>query len=134
MSHSSYIVGTFEKRLTVVTQFQIFNPATRSLQVHAIFLGPDGNVEHCVVRELGPMSLWELDTTDLDLTSTHGIAMFFSLWAGQTSPGIAGLQRRFAAGTDPENVDYAAFAESNLMPMPENVASETYSVVSAMCP
>ncbi len=135
MSFSSYLVGSFEKRLGVLTQFQIINPTTQLLEIHAIFLNDSGVVEGCVRVELGPNALWETDTGKLadKLKTDYGVAKFFSLRDGEIKPGIVGVQRRLAAGPG-HPVDYAAFAESNLAAVPEDISRDDYNYIGPMCP
>ena len=105
------------------------------LEIHAIFLDASGAVVGCVKAELNPNALWETDTAKLadKLKPDFGVAKFFSLRDGEVKPGIVGVQRRLAAGPG-HPVDYAAFAESNLAAVPEEVAREDYNYISPMCP
>lgn len=127
MSYGSCLAGTFEKRFGVVTQFQIMNPSHSTVHIQAYFLNKDGNFEYCTSQNLEPLNLMEIDTTDLDVDSTHGTAYFFSVNHLELGSGVAGLQRRLAAGIDPTEPDYAAFAESSLAAIPDAVGQVLYT-------
>jgi hypothetical protein len=127
MEFGVYLAGTFEKRLGVFTQFQIVNPTANDLKVRAVFFDETGALLHSIAGEVRSNGMWEVDMNKFgaSVPVDHGVAKFFSLRDDKLAPGIVGLQRRLAAGPVP-NIDYAAFAESNLAAIPTEVAEEDY--------
>lgn len=136
MSFGVYLVGTFETRLGIFSQFQIVNPTAEQIELLAVFLNPGGTVLACRKAELNPNALWEIDSIQLGKalkSETFGVAKFFSRRDEKLYPGIVGFQRLVAAGPG-SKVDYAALGESNLAAVPKEIAEKDLVRVEPMCP
>lgn len=135
MSFGAYLVGTFEKRLGILTQFQVVNTTARQVELLAVFVDRTGTVIICERARLNPNALWERDTAQLAeaLRPEAGVAKFFSLVDETPEPAIVGFQRRAAAGPF-GGVNYAAFGESNLAAIPLEVATTDYQFIKPQCP
>ena len=135
MSFAAYLVGTFEKRLGIVTQFQVVNATAKEIELHAIYLDRNGHVLYCEKAEIGANALWERDTAKLveKVGPEAGVAKFFSLRDGELTEAIVGFQRRVAAGPFGA-ISFAVFGESNLADVPLEVGVEDYKKVSSHCP
>ncbi|MBN1966236.1 MAG: hypothetical protein JW910_16430 [Anaerolineae bacterium] len=112
MSFGAFLVGTWERRFGIITNFQVINPTVEALTVHIAFCDTNGAVLGCNSLRLHPNETWEIPTPELDSNLQFGAVKIFSHdGEGMSKLGIVGYKRHILAVPAPAEV---AFSEAPL--------------------
>lgn len=115
MSFSSYLVGTWERRLSINTTIQIINPTPNELEVFAAFFDDNGNCLECMrLEKLRPNAMWEIPVPKSEEGDEFGVVKVISLKNNEVALGIVGFKRHFLAVPEPHYAIEVAFSESPL--------------------
>ena len=134
---SSYLIGTYEKRINVRTIFQVVNPTPQDdLEVVMAFFDNNGNIQTCINFRLDANDMEEVIVPFRinNLSPDYGVVKIISHRNGQVAEGIVGFQRQVVVEGTMGDLSIKSLSETDLPSVPRQFANPELEIILASCP